>query len=843
MEKALLVIFSFFISVSLQIYGLLGIVKEYGYSWGALKPEQFYMCFAVLALHMSSVMSYGCEGWRGWGRNIGKGFLMIVHNGGAQHLGGVAAQLLPPFLGTVTSENLQWCGTIIFSAMFLIGTYCREDELVMVLREFAVQLGAAAGELIFLMGRIANGAFILVAWLIAFRLMQIKSCGDTIQEKRVVEKVLRCLPPKFDHAAAAIEESKDLSKITMYELTGSLLAHEQRINRSVNPSIEQAFQSKHAPKSNFGNKGEFRGSQSQNKGKWRQNEKNEQLEKQAAAKFRAKGKGTIAIHTKEGKKLITDVLYVPNLSHNLLSVGQLIQKDYSVYFDDGRCKILDKKRNIVIANVEMRNKIFPLTMPLANEHALKVNDAELYTLWHLQYGHLHNQALNLLKEKNMVKGLPSIKKSATICEGCIYGKMHKLPFPKTSWRASAPLELVHSDICGPMQTPTPGNKRYFILFIDDYTRHMWIYFLNQKSEAFSTFLKFQAQAERESSFLIKILRTDRGGEFLYNLFLDYCKENGIKRQLTVSYTPQQNGLAERKNRTIVEMARSMLKGKGVPNLYWAEAVHTAVYILNWSPTKAVRNKTPFEAWYKKKPVVDHFKIFGCIAYAPIPSQKREKFDDKGQKLVFVGYSDESKGYRLLDPSTRKKYKARLVAKGYSQQPEIDSTETYAPVARNETTRTVLAIATQLELQVYQLDVKSAFLNGEIEEEVYVEQPEGFIIKDKEEKVCHLKKALYGLKQAPRAWNSKINSYFIENGFNRSLSESSLYVQKVGEDFLTVCLYVDDLIYFGTNSSLVEDFKKKMMEKFEMTDLGQMRYFLNPSEAKPRKNFSIARKVH
>ncbi|KAL0402256.1 UNVERIFIED_CONTAM: Retrovirus-related Pol polyprotein from transposon TNT 1-94 [Sesamum latifolium] len=324
----------------------------------------------------------------------------------------------------------------------------------------------------------------------------------------------------------------------------------------------------------------------------------------------------------------------------------------------------------------------------------------------------------------------------------------------------------------------------------------------------------------------------------------------------------------------------------------------------------VRNITPFEAWFQKKPVVDHFKIFGSTAYAP----RREKIDDKGQKLIFLGYNDESKGYHLLDPSTRKviisrdvifdessawdfkekqiieseyyhdpltsqagpcqvqndesqrtkddsddesplrktrplseiyestelllfasepqsfedaskdecwtktmneemstieknetwelvdlpkgkktiwlkwifkikfnqdgliqKYKARLVAKGYSQQPGIDFTETYAPVARIETIRTVLAILAQLELQVYQLDVKSVFLNGEIEEEVYVEQPEGFIVKGKEDKVCRLKKALYGLKQAPRAWNSKINSYFIENGYNRSLSESSLYV--------------------------------------------------------------------
>ena len=132
---------------------------------------------------------------------------------------------------------------------------------------------------------------------------------------------------------------------------------------------------------------------------------------------------------------------------------------------------------------------------------------------------------------------------------------------------------------------------------------IWVYFLSQKSEAFSIFIQFKALAQKQSGKELKILRTDRGGEFTSNQFSAYCKEKGIRRQLTVRHTPQQNDVAERKNRTIVEMARSMLKGKGLPNQYWAEAVSTAVYILNRSPTKAVRDKTPYKAWHGRKPHV------------------------------------------------------------------------------------------------------------------------------------------------------------------------------------------------------------------------------------------------
>ena len=261
--------------------------------------------------------------------------------------------------------------------------------------------------------------------------------------------------------------------------------------------------------------------------------------------------------------------------------------------------------------------------------------------------------LKLLKDKNMVLGLPPIAKLNQVCEGCIYGKMHRLPFPKTAWRAQAPLELVHADICGPTRTPSLNDNRYFLLFVDDYTRMMWVYFLKQKSEAFNVFLQFKAFAEKQSGSKMKTLKTDRGGKFIYGPFQKYCKGQGIQRQLTVRHTPQQNGVAKRKNRTIVEMARSMLKWKGLSNNFWAEAVNTAVYILNRSPTKAILNKTPYQAWHGQKPQVHLPKVFGCVAYAHIPKQEREKFDEKGEKNIFVGYNNESKGYCLYNPKTNK----------------------------------------------------------------------------------------------------------------------------------------------------------------------------------------------
>lgn len=163
-------------------------------------------------------------------------------------------------------------------------------------------------------------------------------------------------------------------------------------------------------------------------------------------------------------------------------------------------------------------------------------------------------------------------------------------------RAKKPLELIHTDVCGPIKPSSLGNNNYFLLFIDDFSRKTWVYFLKQKSEVFEVFKKFKAAVERESGRKIKALRSDRGGEFTSREFQEFCEANGIRRPMTVPRSPQQNGVAERKNRTILNIARSMLKSKKLPKEFWAEAVACAVYLSNRSPTRSVWGKTPQEAW-------------------------------------------------------------------------------------------------------------------------------------------------------------------------------------------------------------------------------------------------------
>jgi len=214
--------------------------------------------------------------------------------------------------------------------------------------------------------------------------------------------------------------------------------------------------------------------------------------------------------------------------------------------------------------------------------------------WHLRHGHLNINGLQLLRDKGMVLRLPKIG-SLDLCEGCICGKQTRKSFPiRRVWRASKYLELIYADLCGPMQTKPLGGSRYFLLFTNDYPRMGWVYSLENKSENFENFLKFKAMVENPSGCHIKVLHTDRGGEFLSKQFNLFCDKEGIQRELTVPYTPQQNGVAEQKNRTVVEMARSMLQARRLSNQFWAEVVSAAVYLLNLSPTRAVMNKTPYE---------------------------------------------------------------------------------------------------------------------------------------------------------------------------------------------------------------------------------------------------------
>ncbi|CAL8992473.1 unnamed protein product [Prunus brigantina] len=240
--------------------------------------------------------------------------------------------------------------------------------------------------------------------------------------------------------------------------------------------------------------------------------------------------------------------------------------------------------------------------------AYKASVCHSTTLWHRRLGHLNISSLRLLQEQDMVAGLPEIKAVKGVCEGCVLGKQCREAFPReATTKASTPLELIHSYVCGPMQTTTKARNRYFLTSIDDCTRTHWVFFLMHKYEVLSVFKRFKAIVELQSGYKLKKLRSDRGEEYTSMEFDRFCEDVGMERQLTTPYTPQQNGVAERKNRTIVEMAKCLMLEKKISFEFWVEAVNTSVYILNRCPTKALLKKTPFEAYSGRKPGIKHLR--------------------------------------------------------------------------------------------------------------------------------------------------------------------------------------------------------------------------------------------
>ena len=225
----------------------------------------------------------------------------------------------------------------------------------------------------------------------------------------------------------------------------------------------------------------------------------------------------------------------------------------------------------------------------------------------------------------MVTGLPMVSCRDGVCSGCVLGKHHQDSFDKrASWHASAPLQLVHI----PLPIVSFSGCKYFLTFIDYFSRRTWVYFLKLKSEFFNMFLAFKAFAEKQSRHPILKLRLDNGGEYVNKKFINLCTEHGIQLQHTVPYTPQQNGVAERKNHTLKEMANCMLQSKGFSLHFWAEEINCENYIVNHTHTKVLRNRTPEEAQSSIKPDVSHFCVFGSDAWAHIPDAKHKYLESK-----------------------------------------------------------------------------------------------------------------------------------------------------------------------------------------------------------------------
>jgi len=279
----------------------------------------------------------------------------------------------------------------------------------------------------------------------------------------------------------------------------------------------------------------------------------------------------------------------------------------------------------------------------SNTHCLIAERQNEY-LWHSRLGHVGELRMKRLAKEGLLGSLRNV--SLPTCEYCLAGKMSRKPFGKGS-RAQFPLALVHSDICGPLNVISRQGFRYFLTFTDDYTRYTHVYLLKFKGEAISCFLAYVQLVENQLNTTIKCLRTDRGGEYLSNLFKGFCEQKGIERQLTIPNTPQQNGVAERKNHTLLDMVRSMMAQANLDMSYWGDALLTAAYVLNRMPSKSV-SSTPYELWTQRKPNLSNLRPWGCATYVHNTKSEFGKLGPKGKKCVFLRYCEHSKGYVFAD---------------------------------------------------------------------------------------------------------------------------------------------------------------------------------------------------
>ena len=682
----------------------------------------------------------------------------------------------------------------------------------------------------------------------------------------------------------------------------------------------------------------------------------------------ARGRGSVALKlNQQGSQVncvLTNVLHVPGLIYNLISVSQCVKKGKQVLFEDDSCKIVHHG-SVIARGKKLKNLYVLDTCPTAKSFVAseKTPDPDL---WHRRFCHIGINNINKMIREELVNGL-DIKTTSQqdfSCEDCHHGKQARIPFPsKEETPRRKPFELIHSDVCGKISPKSHGGKQYFVTFIDDATRFCWVFVLQNKSDVFENFKKWKIKVENQYEAKVKILRSDNGGEYVSAQFQEYLEENGIEHQKTIPKTPQQNGLAERKNRTLIETIRCMIHDSKIDKSFWAEALFTANYVLNRSPSAALKDKTPYEVLHRKKPNVKYFRTFGCTTHAHIPEDERKKLDSKSRKTIFLGYGTNVKGYRLYDPETRKifyarnvifnekreaqlqketsatdpdvptqlefvfdsnidsthpvetpnqdatrrssrisrppdrygfacnmvqdlpepknleealsgpeseewseaikremeamqenevwelvkkpencnlikskwifkrklgadgniaSYKARLVAQGYSQKFGVDYQDTFSPVVRFESIRTILCVSTKLDLQVHQMDVSSAFLNGHLEENLYMQQPKGFI-KNGNDYVCHLKKSIYGLKQSSKCWNKSLHQLLQELGFKQSSSDSCVYFSL--EPFCILAVYVDDMILACESGDYLKKLKQRLGEKFKMKDLGPIKQFL------------------
>jgi hypothetical protein len=306
---------------------------------------------------------------------------------------------------------------------------------------------------------------------------------------------------------------------------------------------------------------------------------------------------------------------------------------------------------------DIDNNNCSLLAPQTTGHA-SWHDAEKRMLWHRRLAHIGLKALEILPT------ITDAQKMTRKCdyERCIKYKLTRKPFtPNTTSRATEPLQLVHSDRCGPLETAI-GGGRYMLLFIDDATRHTDEYILKYKSEALEKFKKWKAVTEKQLGKQLKRFRTDGGGEYTSKKFAEYLTSEGIINDTTMPYSPQPNRVVDLANRTIMECVRCMLDDAGLLKKYCAFAVWVAVYLKNCTPTCSVVVKTPYEACHGsgQRPTLKHLRVIGCLAFIHVPKEKPKNLNYRATPGIFVGYSISTKQYCVYDPLARTLHRSQDV---------------------------------------------------------------------------------------------------------------------------------------------------------------------------------------
>ncbi|WZZ35048.1 hypothetical protein YC2023_018449 [Brassica napus] len=384
--------------------------------------------------------------------------------------------------------------------------------------------------------------------------------------------------------------------------------------------------------------------------------------------------------------------YLPQFTSNLISVKKAtFDLNCQVVFRPNEVEFQDLKTGRVIGRGDSKHQLYHLqtteaSSPVGSVCLSSTTDRCDNLTWHARLGHPHAKAIELI--------LPSMAFNHLECEACILGKHCRTVFPTSETRYENCFDLVHSDVWTAPCMSRDSHK-YFVTFIDEKSKYTWITMIPSKGRVLEAFMNFQAYVTNQYNATVKILRSDNGGEYTSNAFKSHLAKHGIVQQTSCPYTPQQNGVAERKNRHLMEVARSIMFHMNVSKRFWSDAVQTACYLINRVPTRVLKKLSPFEVLNKTKPHIDHLRVFGCLCYVMIPGERRNKLEAKSTKAMFIGYSITQKGYKCYDPITRRVMVSREVkfveSKGYYEEKKWEDLEdlSRAPSEKATTLRVLL----------------------------------------------------------------------------------------------------------------------------------------------------------